>query len=322
MDWYAVTLTAILGGFFLTGEAKCARLRRERAATFAPIDALPPPPRVDAGALRRAAALRALGPALRALFPAAAVCVYFWPDLLPGGFGRDWWQVHWFRYVFGAASVWGAFALWQATRDRWPVAAFGPPRLWTPPVNLLGLPDERHVSYANAESPTLVVARPPPAQDGYDVAGTALYRGALFAAAAGFLILVSDGEPEIWLMVAAGALWAANAGVRHWWNLPVPYAIWLSEVGLVRFHRRIAWADADRVAVAPVPEGPGEGLTVEVASDGHAERFRIAPEAVAAWEELSAAIPPDRLVLIERDAVPAERDRLSRTSAPVRSAAR
>ena len=305
MIWFTVFLVAWSVAWWGVRVRDARRRSGERDADFGGLDALPPPPRTDRRAWNeRLARLEEwVGPVMLAVIMGAYLVPLWW-ESLPGGLSRDWWSDRGTQYVAALLTAWHVFQIWRATRERFPVAAFGPPRLTLAPG-----PSEP------AETPAMLATPAPPApRDGYDRAGSAIVWGGAGLFAVWFASLV-DWKPTLWMLVAMGATAAINHGLRRWWDLPAPGDLWLTEVGVVvpgslRPGRRVAWEEVDRVAVAPVPAQlgsgkGGRGIAVELLADDRLDRFLVAPGASDRLNELLAAVPPDRLVRADGDEPPA-----------------
>ena len=298
MFWMSAALTVWLGLWW--GAHAAVSVRRGRARYFAPLEALPadPPTSRRVWNDRLAAASESYGEACGMLLVAPLVLLPMWADALPGGMSSDWWTDQASYHAFALLGAWAALGLWRATRDRWPVAAFGPTVLAT---EFIAIPDGKSKG-KDAAPPLLAVPRPPPEippRDGYDLFGAATQWSAGFLLAVLFTVL-ARGSLMFWLSVVTLALWAGNVAVRRWWRLPGPGEVRLTGVGVVHPGRQVAWEDADRVAVAPVPAGlapsAAGAVAVEVLAADRADRFLVAAPAVGVLNELLSAVPPDRLV--------------------------
>ena len=297
MFWMSAAAVVWLGLWW--GAHAAVSVPRGRARYFAGLDALPtdPPTPRRVWNDRLAAASESYGEACGMLLVAPLVLLPMWADALPGGMSSDWWTDQASYHAFALLSGWAAFGLWRATRDRWPAAAFGPTALAPEPAPV---PDGS--SKGRNAPPPLAVPRPPPEtppRDGYDRAGTAVQWSAGFLLAVLFTVL-ARGSLMFWLSVVTLALWGLNVAARRWWRLPDENDTWLTPVGLVLPGRQVAWEDADRVAVAPVPAGlhpsAAGAVAVEVLAGDRADRFLVAAPAVETLDELLAAVPPDRLL--------------------------
>ena len=305
MFWMSAAVTVWLGLWW--GAHAAVSVPRGRARYFTLLDALPtdPPTSRRRWNDRLAAAREPFGEVWGMLVVAPLVLVPVCADALPGGMSSDWWTDQASYHAFALLSGWAALDLWRATRDRWPVAAFGPPMLAT---EFIAAPDGKS-NAKDAAPPMVAVPRPPPAappRDGYDRAGTAVQWSAGCLLAVLFTVL-GRTSLTFWLSVVVLALWAANVAVRRWWRLPGAGEVRLTAVGVVRPGRQVAWEDADRVAVVPVPAGlapsAAGAVAVEVLAGERADRFLVAAPAVGMLNELLSAVPPDRLV--RADAAPA-----------------
>ena len=283
--------------------AAAVRAGRVRAAYHAGLDALPALPASPARRWndRLAAAAELWAAASGGAVLLAFVAVPLSAGLLPGAGSPQWWATQALRYVLAVLLAGLAFDVWRATRDRWPVAAFGPPRLRT----RFGEELKRRGPAPPMLAAPVPPAPPDPPPDGYDQAGAVIVRGAV---AALVLFLLVSGllggmgrEVNTWLIAAVGALWLTDRGLRRWWGPPERGEAWFTEVGAVTDGRRAAWEAADRVAVAPIPADLGGGAAVEVAAADRTARFLVAPDAVGKLDDLLAAVPPGRLVRADGD---------------------
>ena len=207
-------------------------------------------------------------------------------------------------------AAWCGWRLWDACRTRFAVAHLGAPRM-------VPVADGRRDRFAGHR---LTVGTVEPTTD-----------PAWVAAAGGLLwiMAVASGRLPVGLLLGAGAfvLLVADWAVRRAWALPAGTRAWLTAEGAVTDRRRVRWADADAVRLAPaadddrLPARGRGGVAVEVDADGAAERFLIDADAAGVLDDLLAAVPPGRLVDARAAVVPPA-DRLRGTAPPPHAAPR
>ena len=192
-----------------------------------------------------------------------------------------------------------AWTTWHVARLRWPVAALGEPVLAAGARS----PDVRHaVSF---------LAPPALTRAGEQRRGV---RELLLATAGAvglpWVYRATSPWPGampnwLWLPMLATAFGAAwiflVAAVAAWWKVPRARARWVTAEGFAAGLMAVRWADAARVAVAPVPAdapawAPPGSVAVEVSDGERSERFLAGPDVRDELDRLLHAVPPGRLV--------------------------
>ena len=200
------------------------------------------------------------------------------------------WRFHVQAYGWAALAAFVAWDLWRAAATRFEVYALGVPRLVggsllsVKKTMIRGLP---------------VLGSPPGGSSAS--AWWVLAPALLMPAGLGPVLIFAPISGRYKLMggvvLAVAVAAAVGQAVAVAWRVPAGGGFWLTDEGVATRGLIVRWAEADRVALAPVPEAVRPGtVALEVAAGGRRWRSAVTADAVPALHALLAAVPADRLV--------------------------